>query len=284
MSRAHVWSGRLAVLTSVPVAVHCLYALGFQATDTRVLFHSLFGCFFYGAFAAKMLLLTRRGLPAVGHPDRRRPGVLRAGLHLADIVLLVLPDQRRHFLDLPPPLRGQHLVHNGLTAHTTRSPPTEEPLMPLDELRQPRRTVIVGTGLGLAATALAGCATYGDEARRILVGTSSAPGGGEGSPAAAETVLAKTADVPVGSGLIVDDVVITQPTAGVFKGFSSVCPHAGCNVSEVTDGNIVCPCHGSRFDLEGAVVKGPAREPLASQGRIGQGRLDPRRLTARMSG
>jgi hypothetical protein len=64
MTVAHVWSGRLAVLASVPVAVHCLYALGFQATDTRVLFHSLFGCLFYGAFVAKMLLLTRRGLPA----------------------------------------------------------------------------------------------------------------------------------------------------------------------------------------------------------------------------
>jgi hypothetical protein len=62
VSTAHVWSGRLAVLASVPVAVHCLYALGFQATDTRVLFHSLFGCFFYGAFVAKMLLLTRKGL------------------------------------------------------------------------------------------------------------------------------------------------------------------------------------------------------------------------------
>lgn len=62
MSVAHVWSGRLAVLASVPVAVHCLYALGFQSTDTRVLFHSLFGCFFYGAFVTKMLLLTRRGL------------------------------------------------------------------------------------------------------------------------------------------------------------------------------------------------------------------------------
>lgn len=61
---AHVWSGRIAVLASVPVAVHCLYALGFQATDTRVLFHSLFGCFFYGAFVAKMLLLTRKGHPA----------------------------------------------------------------------------------------------------------------------------------------------------------------------------------------------------------------------------
>jgi hypothetical protein len=68
---AHVWSGRLAVLASVPVAVHCLYALGFQSTDARVLFHSLFGCFFYGVFVTKMLLLTRSGLrpwviPVVG--------------------------------------------------------------------------------------------------------------------------------------------------------------------------------------------------------------------------
>jgi hypothetical protein len=59
---AHVWSGRLAVLASVPVAVHCLYALGFQSYDNRVLFHSLFGCFFYGAFATKMVLLTSKGL------------------------------------------------------------------------------------------------------------------------------------------------------------------------------------------------------------------------------
>ena len=61
---AHVWSGRMAVLLSVPVAVHCLYALGFQSSDNRVLFHSLFGCFFYGAFVTKMLLLTRKGVPA----------------------------------------------------------------------------------------------------------------------------------------------------------------------------------------------------------------------------
>ena len=61
---AHVWSGRLAVLASVPVAVHCLYALGFQSGDNRVLFHSLFGCFFYGVFVTKMILLTRKGLRA----------------------------------------------------------------------------------------------------------------------------------------------------------------------------------------------------------------------------
>jgi hypothetical protein len=68
---AHAWSGRLAVLATVPVAVHCLYAFGFQSSESRVLVHSLFGCFFYGAFVAKMLLLTRTGLkgwvlPVVG--------------------------------------------------------------------------------------------------------------------------------------------------------------------------------------------------------------------------
>lgn len=64
----HRWSGRFAVLLTVPVAVHCLYALGFQSGTSRVLFHSLLGCFFYGAFTAKMLLLTRRGMPGWSLP------------------------------------------------------------------------------------------------------------------------------------------------------------------------------------------------------------------------
>ncbi|MFC4947587.1 DUF6529 family protein [Pseudonocardia sp. GCM10023141] len=63
ISPLHRWSGRAAVIISVPVAVHCLYALGFQPAEPRTLIHSLFGCFFYGAFVAKMLLLTRKGTP-----------------------------------------------------------------------------------------------------------------------------------------------------------------------------------------------------------------------------
>jgi Family of unknown function (DUF6529) len=58
----HRWSGRIAFLTAIPVAMHCLYALGFQATDARVLIHSLLGCLFFGAFTVKMLALTKRGL------------------------------------------------------------------------------------------------------------------------------------------------------------------------------------------------------------------------------
>jgi hypothetical protein len=64
----HRWSGRAAVLLVVPVAVHCLYALGFQYGQPRVLLHSLLGCFFFGAFFAKMLLLTRSGLPGWALP------------------------------------------------------------------------------------------------------------------------------------------------------------------------------------------------------------------------
>ena len=59
----HRWSGRIAFLLAVPVAIHCLYALGFQNYSTRVLVHSLAGCAFFGAFTVKMLILPKRGLP-----------------------------------------------------------------------------------------------------------------------------------------------------------------------------------------------------------------------------
>ncbi|MEU4094371.1 DUF6529 family protein [Streptomyces sp. NPDC026673] len=60
----HRWSGRIAFLLSVPVAVHCLYALGYQTYSSRVMWHSLLGCFFFGAFSAKMLLLRTERLPS----------------------------------------------------------------------------------------------------------------------------------------------------------------------------------------------------------------------------
>jgi Rieske Fe-S protein len=134
-----------------------------------------------------------------------------------------------------------------------------------------RRTLLVGAGLGAAATAVAACSTYDKkpDADGDSPPTSSASSSA-GAPAA-PAALAKTADIPVGSGVIVDDVVVTQPTAGDFKGFSSVCTHAGCNVAEVVDAVIKCPCHGSEFGLDGAVVKGPATKPLATKAITVQG-------------
>jgi hypothetical protein len=64
----HRWSGRIAFLFAVPVAVHCLYALGFQTFSLRVLLHSLLGCVFFGAFTVKMLTLPRKGVPGWALP------------------------------------------------------------------------------------------------------------------------------------------------------------------------------------------------------------------------
>jgi Family of unknown function (DUF6529) len=69
----HRWSGRLAVGFTVPVAVHCLYALGFQSYSGRVLVHSLLGCFLFGAFVTKMLILTRDDSPGWALPTWAAP-------------------------------------------------------------------------------------------------------------------------------------------------------------------------------------------------------------------
>src|SRR5690242_1173926 len=59
----HRWSGRLAFLCTIPVAFHCIFILGFQTYDTRVLAHSLLGSFFYGVFAVKVLVVRDHTLP-----------------------------------------------------------------------------------------------------------------------------------------------------------------------------------------------------------------------------
>ena len=63
IAAVHRWSGRIAILLTVPVLIHCIYALGFQAYSARVLAHSLLGCFVYGVFVAKMLSLLGRNMP-----------------------------------------------------------------------------------------------------------------------------------------------------------------------------------------------------------------------------
>jgi hypothetical protein len=66
---AHRWSGTAAFLVSLPVAYHCLWALGFQSDgETRVVIHSFVGCAFYGAFTTKLLALRSKRLPGWALP------------------------------------------------------------------------------------------------------------------------------------------------------------------------------------------------------------------------
>jgi nitrite reductase/ring-hydroxylating ferredoxin subunit len=55
-------------------------------------------------------------------------------------------------------------------------------------------------------------------------------------------------------------VAIFRDADGVYA-ISKVCTHLGCIVKSEADG-FHCPCHGSRFALDGAVIKGPAPKAL----------------------
>jgi Rieske Fe-S protein len=137
--------------------------------------------------------------------------------------------------------------------------------MHIEPVRVPRKKFLVA-GLAACAAAIAACTTYGKKpAASSSPAPAQNPSGGAPAPGAPANAVAKTSEVPVGSGVIVGDVVITQPSGGQFRGFSTTCTHAGCAVSEVQGGKISCPCHGSQFNLDGSVAQGPASQPLAAK-------------------
>ena len=72
----HRWSGRPAILLTLPVAYHCVFMLGFQTNNARVYIHSLLGSLLYGAFLAKVFIVRSTGFP--GWPLPLAGGVLVA--------------------------------------------------------------------------------------------------------------------------------------------------------------------------------------------------------------
>ncbi|MFE4633489.1 DUF6529 family protein [Streptomyces sp. NPDC056773] len=64
----HRITGAVLFALTVPIAVHCVRAYGVQLTGSRAAVHSIAGCFFYGAFAAKVLLVRSRRLPGWALP------------------------------------------------------------------------------------------------------------------------------------------------------------------------------------------------------------------------
>jgi nitrite reductase/ring-hydroxylating ferredoxin subunit len=133
-----------------------------------------------------------------------------------------------------------------------------------------RRGVLAGVGLAGLAGVITACGAGSSSSTPAA--SSAAAGGGASSAApssaAAANALAATSDIPVGGGKIFTGpkVVVTQPTANEFKAFSAVCTHMGCIVSQVSNGTIDCPCHGSQYNITtGAVVAGPAPMPLPAE-------------------
>jgi Rieske Fe-S protein len=145
---------------------------------------------------------------------------------------------------------------------------TEQPDAPFAPAGTTRRTVL-GAAVAVGAVGVVAACGGGGEAKTPAAstsGASTAPSTASSSPpAGGGEALTSTADVPVGSGVIIADakVVVTQPKAGDFKAFSSTCTHMNCQVSSISDGRIGCPCHGSSYSIvDGSVQGGPAPRPL----------------------
>jgi hypothetical protein len=94
LGNAHRLVGTLAFTLSLPIAYQCLWALGFQSTDTRVLVHSILGCVFFGIFTVKVLCVRIHGLP-----DRVLPIV--GGLVFAVLVGIWLTSSLWFFTSRP---------------------------------------------------------------------------------------------------------------------------------------------------------------------------------------
>ncbi|HZX08779.1 Rieske (2Fe-2S) protein [Kribbella sp.] len=138
-----------------------------------------------------------------------------------------------------------------------------------------RRTVLRCAAMvalaGAGAPLLAACGGGDNSGSTGGSSTGTAPSATGSAPSASAssggggTVLGPVSDVPVGGGKIFTDakVVVTQPTAGTYKGFSAICTHQGNPVGSVEGGQIVCPFHNSHFSIkDGSVVSGPAPSPL----------------------
>jgi len=58
-----------------------------------------------------------------------------------------------------------------------------------------------------------------------------------------------------------DPVYLLALDGGGFAAVSSICTHRACTV-DLGGPGLACPCHGSEYDREGKVVKGPASRAL----------------------
>ncbi|MGI5373855.1 Rieske (2Fe-2S) protein [Streptomyces sp. CA-251387] len=145
---------------------------------------------------------------------------------------------------------------------------TSESVQPMSN--PSRRTVVAAVGAAGLAVALTACGSDDDAS-----GSSTEQGAGAGatteaggSSGAGGAALAKTSDIPEGSGKVFSDekVVVSQPTAGEYKAFSTICTHRKCPMTDLAGDTITCACHNSQFSvLDGSVKKGPATEPLEAK-------------------
>jgi Rieske Fe-S protein len=62
-----------------------------------------------------------------------------------------------------------------------------------------------------------------------------------------------------------DPLYVLRLDDGQFAVVSPICTHQGCTV-DIQGPRLVCPCHGSTYDRQGRVLRGPAERALTRAG------------------
>ena len=125
-----------------------------------------------------------------------------------------------------------------------------------------QRLPALSTGLLLGASSLSLSACAGVQyvvprgtARRLVIGVDELPASG---------VLIQRPDMEW-------PVFLRRDESGSYVALLARCTHLGCQPDPIGD-RFVCPCHGSEYDLEGAVLQGPAERPLIRYAVVAEGR------------
>ncbi len=127
-----------------------------------------------------------------------------------------------------------------------------------------RRALIAGAGAASLTGVLAACG--GDDQTPDAGSTTGAPATtGPAVPPAPAGPLTTKSKIPVGGAVSfgADGVIVAQPSAGKFVGFSAICTHQDCVLTKIEGDKITCGCHQSQFSAkDGRVLKGPANRSL----------------------
>ena len=123
--------------------------------------------------------------------------------------------------------------------------------------RVPRRRFLgqLAAGAGLVAGALSGCAAMATHHARLIGGRIPLELGELTEALGLENaVLVSAPGLP-------EPILLIRMENGSFQAVGAKCTHLGCQVQPARH-FLTCPCHGSTFNLDGEVVRGPAQKAL----------------------
>lgn len=127
-----------------------------------------------------------------------------------------------------------------------------------------RRIFLQWVGLGWLASLLPGCnsqSSGGGSPAATTQAPSTSPVSMGPASALDQAGFVLNKDTPLGPVLVTRDA--TNPDA--LKAVNPTCTHKGCVVDwKGEQKEFVCPCHEARFAADGAVLGGPASQPLAT--------------------